>query len=517
MGGGVEGFEDQLCTQQLHTLHTLDQFAVLEGQTLGGLQAQAGTVLLSDTAEIRQVGLVGNAVFLNRTQQQRAAVGGLHGLNEDHGLGLQTLGDFLAGVDHLAVAVAGNGLGVRDVVELTRANDDLAENVVLLGHGDDARGLAEDVLHDLGAGLDPLTVFDHQQGDVLVDFVGLLGDPEQGAALVDLVAVLGATGLLDGQARGELDDAAGLGAEAVVGEFSNHLTVTDLGAGVGVEAITNVVLALEVPELTGMGGFTQQLAVLQGQARGDDLDFAGVASALTQANGTAVLAHEAAFGQHFTGGDLGVARDHRLGVGRQVVDVAAVHPHPAETLGLEGAVALAVSDLLGLNRVLVANLASQVADDVLGGLLHALLHGRAGRDLGQHRVGGHLGCVGHEQQRAGGDGELLGLAAAAGLQGQREVGLSDLGLHTVGGAEGANASLGAELNRAGDLGADHTRFGGGHTTGVEGPHGELGTRLTDGLGRDDADGFTQVHQLVVGQSPAVALPADRTGGFAGQG
>src|ERR1700683_2713194 len=32
-----------------------------------------------------------------------------------------------------------------------------------------------------------------------------------------------------------------------------------------------------------------------------------------------------------------------------------------------------------------------------------------------------------------------------------------------------------------------------HATGVEGPHGELGARLADRLGGDDADGLADVH------------------------
>ena len=84
------------------------------------------------------------------------------------------------------------------------------------------------------------------------------------------------------------------------------------------------------------------------------------------------------------------------------------------------------------------------------------------------------------------------------------------------GAVGTNLGLGTEFNGAFHQGANHTGFSGGHTTGVEGAHGELRTRLTNGLGRDDANGFTQVHQFVVGQGPAVALPADRAGRLTGE-
>ncbi len=51
---------------------------------------------------------------------------------------------------------------------------------------------------------------------------------------------------------------------------------------------------------------------------------------------------------------------------------------------------------------------------------------------------------------------------------------------------------------------------------MEGTHGQLGTRLTDGLGGDDADGFAQIHFLGGGQVHAVALGADAHPGAAAQ-
>ena len=84
------------------------------------------------------------------------------------------------------------------------------------------------------------------------------------------------------------------------------------------------------------------------------------------------------------------------------------------------------------------------------------------------------------------------------------------------GAVGTNLGLGTEFNAAFHHRTNHTRFSGRHTTGVEGAHGELRTGLTDGLGRDDAHGFTQVHQFVVSQSPAVALAANRAGRLTGE-
>ena len=64
--------------------------------------------------------------------------------------------------------------------------------------------------------------------------------------------------------------------------------------------------------------------------------------------------------------------------------------------------------------------------------------------------------------------------------------------------------------------AHHTGLCGGNTTSVERTHGELGTRLTNGLGGNDANSLAQINQLVVGQGPAVALAANRTGGLASQ-
>src|SRR5690606_23826679 len=55
----------------------------------------------------------------------------------------------------------------------------------------------------------------------------------------------------------------------------------------------------------------------------------------------------------------------------------------------------------------------------------------------------------------------------------------------------------------------------GGTTDVESTHGQLGTRLTDGLGGDDADRFTDVDLVATGQIAAVALGADTVAGFAG--
>ena len=203
--------------------------------------------------------------------------------------------------------------------------------------------------------------------------MGFLRNPEQGAAFADFKTVLGTASLFDGQARSKFDQTTGLSAEAVISQLSDHLAIGDLGAGLGVEAIAGVVLALEVPDLTAVGRGGDQLAIFQREAAGDDLNFARITLGFAQAHGTTEFGNLTAFRQHLTGFDIGATLDHRHGVGRQVVNVAAEHPQTAETLGLESDVALAVGHLLGLNDILITNLTSQVADHILGGFFDALL------------------------------------------------------------------------------------------------------------------------------------------------
>ena len=265
-----------------------------------------------------------------------------------------------------------------------------------------------------------------------------------------------------------------------------------------------------------MGGLLQQFEILEGHRRGDDLHLTGIADGVTQAHFTAVLTALAGLGQHLTFADFSLAGDHRLSIGGKVVHITRQHPHPAQTLGLEGDVALTVCHFTGLDRLLVAHLTGQVADHILGGLLHTLLDGTS-CDLGDCDVGlNHLVVV-NKQQGAIGDINLLSLALARRLDREGEVHLSLLGIDTVGGAIGANPGLAAEFNGACHLGANHAGLSGRHTAGVESPHGELRSRLTNGLGRDDADGFTQINQFVMGQSPAVALAANGAVGFTGEG
>ena len=54
------------------------------------------------------------------------------------------------------------------------------------------------------------------------------------------------------------------------------------------------------------------------------------------------------------------------------------------------------------------------------------------------------------------------------------------------------------------------------TTNVEGPHGQLGARLTNGLGRDHADRFTDIHRSRVPGHDHNTLAQIRRFGFTGQ-
>ena len=56
----------------------------------------------------------------------------------------------------------------------------------------------------------------------------------------------------------------------------------------------------------------------------------------------------------------------------------------------------------------------------------------------------------------------------------------------------------------------------GHAAGVEGTHGQLGTRLTDGLGRDDTYRLSYLHRLAGSHVGSIALGADTDPGTAGK-
>ena len=61
-------------------------------------------------------------------------------------------------------------------------------------------------------------------------------------------------------------------------------------------------------------------------------------------------------------------------------------------------------------------------------------------------------------------------------------------------------------------GGSSTRSG---TTDVEGTHGQLGTRFTNRLGSNHADGFAGIHQLTARQVAAVTLCTQAVTGFTG--
>src|SRR5690606_38111004 len=57
---------------------------------------------------------------------------------------------------------------------------------------------------------------------------------------------------------------------------------------------------------------------------------------------------------------------------------------------------------------------------------------------------------------------------------------------------------------------------GSHTTDVERTHGQLRTRLTNGLSGNDAHSLTHVHHVAARQVTAVAIGADSTERFTGE-
>ena len=75
-----------------------------------------------------------------------------------------------------------------------------------------------------------------------------------------------------------------------------------------------------------------------------------------------------------------------------------------------------------------------------------------------------------------------------------------------------------KFNHTAVLGADlrlfHSSAGG--TAYMECPHGQLCSGLTDGLGGNDADGFTHVDHVAPAQIAAVAHGAHTTLGTAGK-
>src|SRR5690606_8840200 len=198
-------------------------------------------------------------------------------------------------------------------------------------------------------------------------------------------------------------------------------------------------------------------------------------------------------------------------------------------------VAVALGDAHGRTQVRAARAGAPVGDDALGdarGLVRLFLdrqafdqvleahhaahfredRGGVGVPLGQALVLGHLAAVLDAQARA--VRHLVGFAVLA---------VDGHGDHDVA-AHGHRIAMSGDNGRAGHL--DDTGVGRleergfrhlGRTADVEGPHRQLGARLADRLGGDDADRFADVDVSAARQVAAVAHAADARVGFTGQG
>ncbi len=66
---GVKRFQNQLSSQQLHPFNRFNQLVVFKGQTLRRFDPEMGSIRLLDMTQIRKLGLIGDGVFLHRTEQ----------------------------------------------------------------------------------------------------------------------------------------------------------------------------------------------------------------------------------------------------------------------------------------------------------------------------------------------------------------------------------------------------------------------------------------------------------------
>src|SRR5574343_1085980 len=118
------------------------------------------------------------------------------------------------------------------------------------------------------------------------------------------------------------------------------------------------------------------------------------------------------------------------------------------------------------------------------------------------------------------DGAIRNLVAFAFttviVNNQHFAGAGDNDLLTLG--AGHKAHVAGITNGTGRLTFDLVGNGstGRRTTDVEGTHGELGTRFTDRLGSDNANGFTGIDHGAAAEIATVALGAQTVTGFAGQ-
>src|SRR5262249_5356485 len=161
-----------------------------------------------------------------------------------------------------------------------------------------------------------------------------------------------------------------------------------------------------------------------------------------------------------------------------------------------------------------------------GHVLHDVLVLHPSRELGEDGVGEGVPLHQHRARLdplvrldldLGPVHDGIALALAPAFVGHRDLAVA-VGGHQVTVAVHDRAQV-VVLHHPRTLGLVLGRLGhaAGRAADVEGAHGELGPRLTDGLGRDDADGFAQLGQAAGAEVAAVAHDADAALGVTGQG
>ena len=170
-----------------------------------------------------------------------------------------------------------------------------------------------------------------------------------------------------------------------------------------------------------------------------------------------------------------------------------------------------------------------------GNIVHLFLHGLAVDDVrktdnafffadkgfveripfGQHIALGHFLTVVDEQACAVGQNVFFAFAALRVHNGE----LAALAEHQFNAVAVGNGTHAVKDNPARVLGFKLVLFNGARsrTTDVEGTHGKLRARFTNGLGGDDAHGFARVDQMTASKVTPVAKGADAAFGLAGKG